>query len=512
MEDIRTLFQQASKKADIKKQISKKRTRQIIDSDSDDECVIYPTKSKINSNKHSVKQEAVSVKTSPLDYFTKHSNIQDPISKASTPPVKKLRTDTDSQDNSQGTNTLIQNIGDLDIQISPIQYKPSIQSPANNSTRALLTKPAIHSPPDEERINNSVVNQSAIQSPVADKINTTPNTSFTSTGKCETPKPALSKHNSSNASNYFAYMNRAGPVNLGCKEIPTGQDNCLGNLTFVITGVLDSLERDGAKELIQKYGGRVVGSISKKVTHLLVGVEAGESKLEKARQLKVHEICEDDLLEMIRTRSSVGSKQVLSTSAKKKAKVTESKVTPNKPILCQSEVTPLNEDVKMDISNDNPILLVDKYRPTCVREIIGSAREASVPNKLIKWLKNWFIVNNRSSDNPSKPSSRGYFNKDPSIFKSVLLSGPPGIGKTTTATLVCKELGLSYVEMNASSTRSKNNLQDKISQLLSNYSLLGCEQSSSSKTNDRHVLIMDEVDGMAGNEDRGGVQVREQLF
>ena len=97
----------------------------------------------------------------------------------------------------------------------------------------------------------------------------------------------------------------------------------------------------------------------------------------------------------------------------------------------------------------------------------------------------------------------GYFNKDPSIFKSVLLSGPPGIGKTTTATLVCKELGMSYVEMNASSTRSKNNLQDKVSQLLSNYSLL----TNSGSVNDKHVLIMDEVDGMAGNEDRGGVQV-----
>ena len=62
---------------------------------------------------------------------------------------------------------------------------------------------------------------------------------------------------------------------------------------------------------------------------------------------------------------------------------------------------------------------------------------------------------------------------------------------------------MSYVEMNASSTRSKNNLQGKVSQLLSNYSLL----TNSGSVNDKHVLIMDEVDGMAGNEDRGGLQV-----
>ena len=98
----------------------------------------------------------------------------------------------------------------------------------------------------------------------------------------------------------------------------------------------------------------------------------------------------------------------------------------------------------------------------------------------------------------------GYFNKDPSVFKSVLLSGPPGIGKTTTATLVCKELGLSYVELNASSTRSKNSLQESISELLTNYTLAGGTERDKAG---RHVLIMDEVDGMAGNEDRGGVQV-----
>ena len=98
----------------------------------------------------------------------------------------------------------------------------------------------------------------------------------------------------------------------------------------------------------------------------------------------------------------------------------------------------------------------------------------------------------------------GYFNKDPSIFKSVLLSGSPGIGKTTTALLVCRELGLSYVELNASSTRNKKSLQESVSEMLTNSTLLCATDRHRA---DRHVLIMDEVDGMAGNEDRGGVQV-----
>ena len=100
----------------------------------------------------------------------------------------------------------------------------------------------------------------------------------------------------------------------------------------------------------------------------------------------------------------------------------------------------------------------------------------------------------------------GFFNKNPANFKAVLLSGPPGIGKTTTATLVCRELGLSYVELNASSTRSKSSLQDSVSQMLTNTTLCPSSTANTDR-NERHVLVMDEVDGMAGNEDRGGVQV-----
>jgi hypothetical protein len=69
-----------------------------------------------------------------------------------------------------------------------------------------------------------------------------------------------------------------------------------------VVGVLESLERDECKNLIEKYGGRVTGSISSKTTHLLVGRDGGESKVEKARDLKIKIISEDDLLQLIETR------------------------------------------------------------------------------------------------------------------------------------------------------------------------------------------------------------------
>ena len=52
-------------------------------------------------------------------------------------------------------------------------------------------------------------------------------------------------------------------------------------LTFVITGVLESFEREDAKSIIERFGGRVTGSVSKKTSYLIVGRDAGESKLNK---------------------------------------------------------------------------------------------------------------------------------------------------------------------------------------------------------------------------------------
>jgi DNA ligase (NAD+) len=71
--------------------------------------------------------------------------------------------------------------------------------------------------------------------------------------------------------------------------------------TFVITGILPTMKRDEAKELIQRYGGKVAGSVSKKTDFVLAGEEAG-SKLEKAQELGVKVITEQELLQMIEVR------------------------------------------------------------------------------------------------------------------------------------------------------------------------------------------------------------------
>ena len=69
-------------------------------------------------------------------------------------------------------------------------------------------------------------------------------------------------------------------------------------LTFVITGTLPTLGRNDAKVLIEKNGGKVTGSVSKKTDFLLCGEDAG-SKLDKAKALDIKIIDENELFVMI---------------------------------------------------------------------------------------------------------------------------------------------------------------------------------------------------------------------
>ncbi|OBR90044.1 MULTISPECIES: NAD-dependent DNA ligase LigA [Clostridium] len=76
-------------------------------------------------------------------------------------------------------------------------------------------------------------------------------------------------------------------------------DNLLEGSKFVITGTLPSMGRTEAKELIEKHGGKVSGSVSKKTTYVLAG-DAPGSKVTKAQKLGVKVISEAELLQMLK--------------------------------------------------------------------------------------------------------------------------------------------------------------------------------------------------------------------
>jgi DNA ligase (NAD+) len=76
------------------------------------------------------------------------------------------------------------------------------------------------------------------------------------------------------------------------------EDNRFAGKTFVLTGTLPDLTRVEASALIEKYGGKVTGSVSKKTSYVLAGEEAG-SKLTKAQKLGVPVLSQNDFQKML---------------------------------------------------------------------------------------------------------------------------------------------------------------------------------------------------------------------
>jgi DNA ligase (NAD+) len=89
---------------------------------------------------------------------------------------------------------------------------------------------------------------------------------------------------------------RGAGVNFANTEAPVGTK--FAGMTFVLTGTLTAFTRNQAKEMIERNGGKVSGSVSKKTTYVVAGEAAG-SKLTKAQSLGVAILSEEAFLEMM---------------------------------------------------------------------------------------------------------------------------------------------------------------------------------------------------------------------
>lgn len=114
-----------------------------------------------------------------------------------------------------------------------------------------------------------------------------------------------------------------------------------------------------------------------------------------------------------------------------------------------------------------------KHKPQTLDEIVGN-REAK--QQVMSWLKSW---------NNGIPKKRAAF-----------LHGTPGVGKTVTVETVAKTLNMELIEKNASDYRTADAIK-RFAGLASQYSTLFGGQ---------RLILLDEVDGIAGKEDRGGVK------
>lgn len=309
---------------------------------------------------------------------------------------------------------------------------------------------------------------------------------------------------------FGAQRSRTPPV-AGSKEIPQGAENCLAGLTFVFTGIQETLGREEGAELVKRYGGKVTGAPSSKTSYVVLGSDAGPSKLKSIAKNNLKTIDEEGLFELIRRMPANGGsgKAAESYAAKQKAEqqkmeamaaemdAEEKKKQAAKANKTSSATTPTPQSQSQ--SQAPPIadqLWTTKYAPTSTAMVCGN--KAAV-EKIQNWLRNW-----------SKNAKIGFKHagKDGSgIYRSVMIHGPPGIGKTTAAHLVANLEGYDVVETNASDTRSKKMVENGTLGVLDTTSLQGYFAGQGQKVESgkrKMVLIMDEVDGMSAG-DRGGV-------
>ncbi|GAA5869122.1 hypothetical protein JCM8547_008702 [Rhodosporidiobolus lusitaniae] len=283
----------------------------------------------------------------------------------------------------------------------------------------------------------------------------------------------------------------AGPPAPGSKEIPIGAPNCLAGLTFVFTGELESLGRNEAQDLAKRYGGRVTTAPSSRTSYVVLGSDAGPKKLEMIAKHKIKTLDEDGFLALIGKSESREDDPTYQEQLKKeKEKVKE-----------QAKAMALDKDAPEHLTQ----LWTTKYAPTRLQDICGNKGHVE---KLKKWLEAW---PKSMAANFKKPGPDAM-----NTFHAVLISGPPGIGKTTSAHLVAKMLGYDILELNASDTRSKKLLEEAFRSKISDSTISGFFKNSEKEreglgVNKKSLIIMDEVDGMSAG-DRGGVGALNALI
>ena len=297
------------------------------------------------------------------------------------------------------------------------------------------------------------------------------------------------------------------------EEEPSGEiKGVLSGNTIVLTGIFETdSNRENIIEMIKILGAKSTSSVSKKTTMLVHGVKLTEAqeditqggKYKQAKEKGVKIMSEHEFDKHLQKLTGFGLAELVKDKAALIAKHGLEAVQGGKHRNKIEEEPPKGKYTKMDIesiSEDKPSnkneLWADKYAPKTAHQLIGNQGNIK---KLEQWLKDWDDVVLRGMKKEIKLSN-GF---NPNNFaaenlnaRAALLSGSPGIGKTSAVRLLCQKLGLNLIEQNASDMRNKNSVKGTFSTLGDNFSLTWGGEINKS------VILMDEVDGMSS--DRGG--------
>ena len=296
-------------------------------------------------------------------------------------------------------------------------------------------------------------------------------------------------------------------VELNALGFPMAKPYCLQNLTLCVTGQLEKATRDEFHDLVRHYGGSVAKSVVKKLNYLVTGDAPGTRKLQIARERGVTILNESQFFDWYPSLPAQDPAPVPTTtkkaaaSKKKKPTTTMSSTSSSSSTSSGVKAMDFTPPTRAPRDADANHLWTTKYAPHTMDDLVGNS---SAINTLYLYLKNWrtAFVDNIPVKVKGNNGKMVAFK-----FRAALLSGPPGVGKSSAAAIVARAAGFHPIEFNASDTRNKSSLQAHVRSLTENktmHSFFGSSKPKAKAESKNHLLIMDEIDGMGGG-DRGGL-------
>lgn len=302
----------------------------------------------------------------------------------------------------------------------------------------------------------------------------------------------------------------------------------LSGFSFVISGEIESIIREDLLKYFRLLGATTPSTVSGKTTYLIVGdiLEDGREITSGGKYKKAIEkgikIINVEQLNQILGKILVIEDYTIYNIDFNTGKYKGLPENTNEDVECLDEDSLTNSEIKRSINyldvgtsernNIQSELWTDKYKPQTFDDIVGAS---TIISKLKQWLLDWNDVILKGNKKKIEFKGRSLKPENPNS-RACLISGQPGIGKTTLVRLVCKDLGYRTYEENASCQRNKASINN-ISGYLQDSKTLFFQKDNKSKgiesvVNNKNVIIMDEIDGTGGNDDRGGVSALIQII